>query len=236
MAEHTGSHATHRLHVEVAAHGGIDRWRSYGTLEYDLQKGEMHEHHIIDLHSRKLVLTGDGYTIGFDGEEVWVMPDMEAYSGRPRFYSSLNFYFFGIPFVLADPGTIPESLGRSTFRDKPYDVVKVSFEPGVGDSPNDYYVIHADTATHLVELLLYTVTFRSHQPSEKYNARIFEWHEVDGLMVPSKISSYRWNGEDGTLGEHRSDTYFSNIVFNIERPDAGLFVMPEGAEIDPMPD
>jgi len=224
------------LDAGISAHGGIDRWRTYGTLEYDFQKGETREHHTIDLNSRKLLVTGDGYTIGFDGDEVWVMPDMDAYSGRPRFYSSLNFYFFGIPFVLADPGTIRESLGRSAVLDKPYDVMKVSFEPGVGDSPDDYYIAYTDTATHLVDLLLYTVTYRSQEASENYHARTYEWQEVDGLIVPSKMSSYKWNSEDGVLGEHRSDAYFSNVTFRRERPDEGLFVMPEGAAIDPKPE
>jgi hypothetical protein len=225
-----------RLDESVISHGGLDRWSSYGTLEYDFQKGDSHEHHLIDLQSRKLLLTGDQYTIGFDGQEVWVMPDMEAFSGRPRFYSSLNFYFFAIPFVLADPGTVRESLGRRMFNDKPYDVMKVSYEPGVGDSPDDYYLTYLDTTSHRVELLLYTVTFRSQKPNENYGARTFEWHEVDGLVVPSKISSHRWNKEDEALGEHRSDAYFSNVKFSPDRPDDALFAMPVGAAIDPMPE
>ncbi len=48
------------------------------------------------------------------------------------------------------------------------------------------------------------------------------------------MSSFRWNGEDGVSDEHRSDIYHSNVVFNVEGPAGGLFVMPEGAEIDPI--
>lgn len=224
------------LGPSIDAHGGLDRWSSFGTLEYDFAKGDTREHHLIDLHSRKLLLTGEGYTIGFDGQEVWVMPDLDAYSGRPRFYSSLNFYFFGIPFVLADPGAIHESLGRTVVGDETYDLVKTSFEPGVGDSPDDYYLTYLDTTSHHVELLLYTVTFRSREPNENYGARTYEWEEVDGLLVPSKMSSYRWNAEASTLGEHRSDAFFTNVTFRTERPDEALFAMPDGAEIDSMPE
>lgn len=219
----------------IQAHGGLDTWWSYGTLEYDYSKGDMTEHHLIDLHSRKLLLTGNGYTIGFDGEEVWISPGMDAFSSGPRFYSSLNFYFFGLPFLLADPGTIRHPLGLKSVGDETFDVVKIGYEEGVGDSPDDYYVAHFDTASGMMDLLLYTVTYRSQEPSERYNARVYEWQHVQGMTVPAKISAYRWNGEDGTLGDHRSDGLFTNVTFSKDRPDESLFTMPEGAEIDPLP-
>ena len=112
----------------IQVHGGLDRFRSFGTLEYDVQLGDRSEHHLVDLHSRMVLITADQYTIGFDGTDAWVHPDMEAYGGRnPRFYSSLYFYFFGLPFLLADPGTIREDLGPRSVGEKSYDVVKVGF-------------------------------------------------------------------------------------------------------------
>ena len=223
------------LDAAIDAHGGLDRWRSFGTLEFDLTKGESIEHHVVDLHSRLVRVETEDWTIGFNGADVWISPGMDAYGGSPRFYSSLQFYFFGLPFLLADPGTIHEDLGLREMGDETYRVVKVGFEPSVGDSPDDFYLAHIDTASGLMEALLYTVTFRSGEPNENYSARMYEWQEVQGLMVPAKMSSYRWNAEESRLGDHRSDGLLSNVVFRTDRPDPALFAMPDGAEIDPPP-
>ena len=77
--------------VEVLkAHGGIDRWRDFGTLEYDLQHEEdsiPSEHYILDLHSRKDLTVADSFKIGFDGQVVWVSPTKSSFKGRSaRFY------------------------------------------------------------------------------------------------------------------------------------------------------
>jgi hypothetical protein len=37
--------------------------------------------------------------------EVWIKPALDALGGTPpRFYMWTPFYFFGMPFVFADPG------------------------------------------------------------------------------------------------------------------------------------
>lgn len=216
----------------LAAHGGLDTWRSYGALEYDLQQGDRSEHQLIDLHTRHGLITTDAYTLGFDGTQVWMTPDLDAYSGNPRFYNGLNFYFFAIPFVLADPGTQREDLGQKTVGDTTYDVVRISFDAGTGDSPDDYYVGYFDPETRQLRLLLYTVTFNSQEPTENYNALMYdEWQEVGGLLVPRKMTSYQWDEEQEALGEMRREKIFSNVVFETQRPDSSRFAMPEGAEI-----
>ncbi len=219
----------------IAAHGGLDRWRSFGSLSFDLERSDRTEHHLIDLQSRKVLVTCDEFTIGYDGQDVWITPGMDAYAGSPRFYSSLQFYFFGLPFLLADPGTIREEMGTVSVDETTYDVVKVGYEEGIGDSPDDYYVAHFDSATGMLDFVLYTVTYNSREPNERYSARVFEWTEVQGLMVPSTISSYRWNNEEARLGEHRASYDLSNITFSPDRPDASLFAMPAEAEVDPLP-
>lgn len=219
----------------IETHGGLDTWRSFGRLEFHVEKPDIVEHHTIDLQSRKLLIASDRYVIGFNGEDVWITPGLDAYPGDARFYSSLNFYFFGLPFLLADPGTVHEDLGRRTIDGTDYDVVKVSFEEGVGDAPDDYYLAHFNTQTGTMDLLLYTVTYRSGEPEENYHARTYEWQEEQGLLVPAKMSSYRWNAEEDALGEHRSDTRISKVMFSEERPDPGWFEMPHDAEVAPMP-
>ena len=221
------------LDPALKAHGGLDTWHQYQQVEYDLYVNDnFADHQLIDLKTRKVRITSAQYTIGFDGKEVWVTPDKEAYSGNSaRFYHNLQFYFFAIPFVLADPGTQHEALGQSVFQGATYNVVKTSFGNNIGDAPDDYYLTYADPATHQLRLLLYTVTYFSREASGRFNARVYDaFQEVDGLLVPARMISYRW--ENDSLGEKRSETAFRNVRFSKEAPDANQFEMPDGAYID----
>ena len=221
------------LDKSIEAHGGLDTWRSFGSLSYTLQKRERTEEHVIDLHTRKTLLSTETYQIGYDGTDVWITPGLDAYSGTPRFINGLDFYFFSIPFVLADPGTQREYLGRVQINDQEYEAMKVSYDSGVGASPDDYYIVHLDPDTYQLRLLLYTATFYSQEPSENYNARMYEdWKEIDGLVLPTKLVAYQWDGEQQQLGEMRGETVFSEIKLGAESPPSSMFEAPEGAEID----
>ncbi|MDN5203216.1 DUF6503 family protein [Fulvivirgaceae bacterium BMA10] len=215
----------------LKAHGGFETWQKYKTLEYDLVKKDGGDHQMIDLQDRRVLLNNDTYKIGFDGNEVWISPNKEAL-GRmsARFYHNLYFYFFAIPFVLGDPGINYEVLEPREMDGKTYDVVKVSFNEGVGDSSGDYYVAHFDQETHKMHLLLYTVTYFSNESHENYNAIIYDWQEVDGLTIPKTLKGYKY--ENGELGDLRYEAEFANVKFSEKAQSDDMFAMPEEAEID----
>ena len=58
----------------LKAQGGLAKWNLSNTLEFDLVNSEdsSTEHHIVNLKSRKVLVQGDSFKIGFDGSEVWV--------------------------------------------------------------------------------------------------------------------------------------------------------------------
>ena len=171
----------------LTAHGGLDTWRSMGTLEYNVVKGDREEHHLVDLQSRNILHAGTSYAFGYDGTDVWVSPTRDAYPGNPRFANGLDFYFFGIPFVLADPGTNREYLGQTSVNGAAYETVKISFDAGTGGSPDDYYIAHFDPESHQLHSLLYTVTFNAQTPNEQYYARMYDtWEEIEGLLLPRR--------------------------------------------------
>ena len=99
------------LNDGLEAHGGLAQWEKMNTMQYSFMRGESKELHEIDLKSRKVRITHDNYTLGFDGRDVWVTPDLKSFGdSSPRFYHNLIFYFYAIPFVLADPGINYEIL------------------------------------------------------------------------------------------------------------------------------
>ena len=218
----------------LEAHGGLDQWKSYGSLKYDAVStlgGEKTEHQSIDLYSRKVLIESDNYKLGMDGENVWVAPNKEAFGEMsPRFYHNLLFYFFSIPFVFTDPGIQYEELGIKTLDSVNYNALKISYQGGVGDASNDEYIGLFDQKTHQLKLLLYTVTYFSGEKHDNYNALKYDWQKANGLLVPSAITGYKYQAD--TLGDIRYMTEFKNVSFRHEDFADEMFKMPESAEID----
>ena len=93
-------------------HGGITTWKKAQILSFN--KGE--EVHTVSLHSRKTVVNTPEYSLGFDGKEVWLDEVKKgAFKGNPAFYYNLYFYFYAMPFVLADDGISYEKVADFGF-------------------------------------------------------------------------------------------------------------------------
>lgn len=170
-------------------HGGINTWRKAQILSFN--KGE--EVHTVDLHSRKTVVNHPKYSLGFDGKEVWLDEEEKGtYKGNPTFYYNLYFYFYAMPFVLADEGIIYEKVAAISFEGIDYPGYKVSYKANVGTSPDDNYIVYYNSKTYKMEWLAYTVTFKSKKPSDKYNIiRYNKWENVNGLVLPKELIWYK---------------------------------------------
>lgn len=224
----------------MQAHGGYDTWKAYSTLIYTIDTNTItnfsNEKHHIDLDNRKVLIRHDSFKIGYDGEQVWVEPDKEAFGERsPRFYHNLFFYFFSFPFVMADDGIVLEPQGTKSLKGKEYNALKVSYEEGVGDTPEDYYIAYFDPETNQLEWLLYTITYFSGEAHEDYNALHYsDWQKVDELLVPKKIVGYKYV-DDSVTNTERYRAIFSNIKFRKKDLEDHIFEMPETAETDSLP-
>ena len=228
------------------AHGGLAKWRGFAGVEYDLTwksaKETRTDHQLFDLQTRSGLITSGKYTLGKSGGEVWVKPGLDALGGTPpRFYMGTPFYFFGMPFVFADPGAKQESLGRKMFQGKEYDAVTITFAKGTGDTSDDYYVAYIDRATAHLKMVYYVVTYpamRKGRPVSQLepHAIVFEdWQTVDGLLVPKTAPFYKWTGSE-IEGEPLGRLEFSNVHFLTQPPDPAKFRKPANAVIAPMAD
>ena len=212
------------------AHGGLEKWKQMGALQYSLQTDGKTETHIIDLKNRKDLVKADSFTLGYNGEQVWVSPNKAAFPGKSaKFYHNLYFYFLAMPFVLADPGVSYEQLENIELQGQQYQVIEASFGEGVGDSPEDKYRLLINPETKKLEWLLYTVTFFDGQPSDKFNALKYEdYQEHQGLLFPHKLTGYVY--EEGQIGKVHYAAQFDQIQLKEEQPDQQQFEMPQQAE------
>ena len=228
----------------LEAHGGLAKWRSFAGVEYDLAwksaKGDQKDHQLFDLRNRSGLITSDKYTLGSSGGEVWVKPGLDALGGTPpRFYMWTPFYFFGMPFVFADPGAKQESLGEKNFQGRDYEVVKVTFAKEAGDTPDDYYMAYIDPATAHLKMVYYVVTYPAMRKGRlvselQPHAIVFEeWQKIDGLLVPKTAPFYKWTGSD-IEGEPLGRLEYSNVHFTEQAPDASKFKKPADAVVAPL--
>ncbi len=214
------------------AHGGLDQWNKMNTLKFSGSRSEPPTDYVVDLKTRKETIEIKGkYQMGNNGDKVWVSPARDSFPGKsPRFMKNLVFYFVAVPFVFADDGVILEELENRTVNEKEYEVIKATFGDGVGDAPEDQYLMYINPNTHIVDFLTYSVTYFDKTKATKYNALKYDWKNVNGLLFPEKYIGYKW--ENDQLGEVRYESPFSNASFSEQKMDANTFEIPEGAYVE----
>ncbi|MFL0113203.1 DUF6503 family protein [Tenacibaculum maritimum] len=193
-------------------HGGLATWKQKKVLSF--RKGD--EEHTTDLYSRKALIAGTDYTIGFDGKKPWVQQkDTASFKGNADFYYNLYFYFYAMPFILADDGIVYEEAAPITFEGVSYPGIKISYNSGVGVSPEDNYYLYYNPKTYQMEWLGYTVTFFSKKASNtvkliKYGA----WTEVDGVLLPKSMTWYKRDENGAPLEPAKEPTVFEEITLS----------------------
>lgn len=192
-------------------HGGLKNWREAKVLSYRINN----EDHTIDLHSRKTAVNGENYSLGYNGKDVWLhQKDSTAFKGNPEFYHNLYFYFYAMPFVLADDGIVYSETKPLEFEGISYPGIKISYEANVGTSPDDNYFIYYHPETKQMAWLGYTVTYFSKKPSDKFNIiRYNDWENVNGFMLPKSIIWFK-KDEQGNPSEPARDpiTFENGLV------------------------
>lgn len=239
----------------INAHGGLEAWYSAPTSSFTWEysnagmNARFKTRAVIDNQTRRAY--HDILAIGtpdapepyegrfaWDGEQAWIYP-ADTPTINPRFWALTGFYFQQIPFVLADPGLTYTVLPDEDIEGKPYDMVKISFGTGVGDSPDDNYILYVDKENDMVAAIRYTVTY-GRQPPAEANARppaetqllYQDYTTVDRLTVPTHF--YGMNFADGAAVDFKNEAWASEISYR-EPFDESKLAMPEGARIEPPP-
>ncbi|WP_299123896.1 DUF6503 family protein [uncultured Winogradskyella sp.] len=213
------------------AHGGIDNWNKMQTLSFTMEKPNGKEVTTTDLKTRAELIDTPTYTMGYDGNQLWVNEkDGNEYKGNARFYKGLMMYFYAMPFIVGDQGIIYEDTEPLTFEGKTYPGILISYEAGVGVSPDDQYVVYYDAETAQMEWLSYTVTFGKDGKSKNFKyIRYNDWQTINGLVLPKSISWYTY--ENNTPIELRNTVEFLDVTLSEDAPKKDIFMMQEGAKL-----
>lgn len=212
------------------AHGGLQNWRSKRTLEFEIPKPEARERHTVDLYSRKDKIALPEATLGYDGENLWLLDEAKTYKGNVALYHNLMFYFYAMPYVFADNDINYKKAEDLVFKGKTYPGVHISYNDGVGASSKDEYYLHYDPETYQMAWLGYTFTYGTDEPSDDVRwIRYEDWMSVSDLVLPKAITWYVYEGR--VMRAPKRTVSFENVtVSEIAKPD-GFFKKPEKAEI-----
>ncbi|GJM30731.1 MAG: hypothetical protein DHS20C17_33660 [Cyclobacteriaceae bacterium] len=224
----------------IEAHGGLYRWFSNGPLYFrfnyqNLESGGPDTYQTVDTWSSKArhqLVADTSIEYGWDGEKAWKYPYDAEIEENPRFWALTPFYFTAVPFVLADEGIGLEYKGIIEFENNKYHQILTTFKEGMGDSPDDFYVLYIDTNTFRVGGLRYIVSYPGYYDKGEHGAErhmtYYGEQTVDGILFPESIKTYSWDGEAPT--EHTTNITISEIAFRPETtPD--YFNVPEGSRV-----
>ncbi|MDO1514214.1 hypothetical protein Q2T41_16290 [Maribacter confluentis] len=212
------------------AHGGLDNWKQYKTLYFDLPKPASVETHIVDLYRRTDKIIAETYSLGFDGKDVWLMDEAGSYEGKPKFYHNLMFYFYAMPFVLADEGLNYEEIPALVVDGVSYPGFHITFNNGVGASSKDEYFLHYDPETFQMKWLGYTVTYFSDAPSNEISwIEYANWNKVGEVLLPSAISWY--STENNNVKDRVNTVKFENAKLLKSAEPTTFFAKPSNAKV-----
>ena len=135
---------------------------------------------------------------GYDGRSTWQtvagVKSSDADSlKKADFLRKTNFYWFAMTFKLLDPGLQYEYAGRRKVGAATYELVKVTFDGGVGDV-SDTYLLYINPNTWRVDQFLFTVLdFGKTDPL----LMMVEYERVDGVLLATKrrYTASDWSGE-----------------------------------------
>lgn len=231
----------------IDAAGGLEAWYGVPTSAYAWEYAnvgsniQFKSYLVADNYSRRIyhdLLTVGDYgdpqdvegRFAWDGTNAWMWP-AEIDRVNARFWAPTGFYFSSIPFVLADPGVVLESLPDAELDGEMYDMVRAGFEDEIGDAA-DNYTLYVDKETGQLRAIRYTVTFGGRPARGESLFYYNSYTTVDGLTVPTHFQGFAF--VDGQKGDFRNEAWVTDISFR-QPFDESKLTMPEGGKIQPLP-
>jgi hypothetical protein len=177
----------------------------------------------------------DGTVAVFDGASAWVAPASSKLE-RARFHLLTWPYFAALPMKLRDPGSHLQVLGERVLRGRKYEAARLTFDPGVGDTPEDWYVLYRDPSSARLAAAAYIVTYGKSAAAaskEPHAITYGDYVPVGAAQIATTWTFWHWSEKDGVTGQPIGSGRLSDPKFVEPGPDA--FARPAGAREDKLP-
>ncbi|MEM6333259.1 MAG: hypothetical protein AAF823_07980 [Planctomycetota bacterium] len=174
----------------------------------------------------RLELT-NGTVIVFDGSTCWVTPESAA-DPMARFHALTWPYFLALPHKMTEPGVNLASIGTLPAAGERMPAVKMTFDSGVGDAPDDWYIVFPDAAG-VVQAASYIVTYGkdAEEAGKQTSIILYDGYElIDDVPLPTQWVFGHWDKGSG-MTTVKGTASLSNVAF--VSPPANAFKKPAGA-------
>ncbi len=185
--------------------------------------------------ARSRIETDDGAVMVFDGETAWVAP-AEAEAPMARFHLLTWSYFIAAPFKLRDRGSHLVRVGERSVNEELHLAARLTFDPGIGDTPDDWYVTYLHPATDRLAALAYIVTYgtpTAEAEKEPHAMTYEDFDNVEGVTIGRRWRFWHWSETAGIYGDPMGAVVLSDLQFVTPATDA--FQAPAGARMDELP-
>ena len=234
--------AGQRVLAAIDAHGGLAAWYRNGPLRWRYayvrldsagapSGGPIDTRQLVDPWAARAVhaLPDSSASFGWTGSEAWVAPAGAELPTNARFWSLTPYYFVAMPFVLADPGVRLAPAPADTVEGRTVDVVRVTFEPGTGDAPDDYYDLLVDPGTDRVRGVRYVVSYAAFNPDGGHTPETLMLY--DGAQTVGGVTLQRgFRSFDSASGAPKARGTLTELALASDAPGSA-FDRPEGARV-----
>ncbi|BAO56716.1 hypothetical protein [Nonlabens marinus] len=215
--------------IETAHHKGAFLQQEVVSFDIDLNFGgqdRLDATVFISTDSRFVrIEKNNGEVLLYDGTNVWLAPQSASQNGA-RFDVFTWSYFFSLPYKLTDPGTQITLKNQDAVNEH----LRLSFEAGTGDAPDDWYDLYTYADTNLLHYAGYIVTYGGtpvDQAAENAHAIAYEdYKEVNGIPIAHTWKFYNY-GESVDTTQVIGEAKLSNLRFSAM--DSSLFQKPSDA-------
>ena len=237
------SEAGQLLWKTIQYHGGLSQWWGNGPLHFRFNyrpkpgTGQYRDtYEVADFWrsvTRHQRVENTAVEYGWDGAKAWYAPDTAQIPYNTRFWALTPYYFVGMPFVFADEGVNLTLEEAAEYEGETYHVVRITYGEGVGDAPDDFYVLYIDQETYRLSAIRYVVSYPGYFPNGGHTQEKLMTYEgeqkVGGITFPQQHRTFMWEADD-TIGKYVTDITLSDLEF---RPDTerSYFERPEGAYV-----
>jgi len=125
----------------------------------------------------------DGTVVIFDGEEAYVSPASADPPGA-RFHVLTWPWFIVSPYKLRGEAINLSELGHRPLDGRQHRTCKMTFDPGTGDAPDDWYVLYRDLDNKRLVAQAYIVSFgktKAEANKEPHAVWYQDYRDVNGM-------------------------------------------------------
>lgn len=124
-------------------------------------------------------------------------------------------YFFLFPYKISDPGANWKPIDLSSLEGHDQNTYELTFDPGIGEAPDDWYKLYVDKKTNLIHVGAYIVTANKTREEAEVDPHAIEYKiykNIKGIPIAHNWSFWEWRADRG-LTAKLGEAILENVEF-----------------------